>query len=232
MEPPASVLAPPSPCEYLPGRISRLRYELVPDITPADYMSRLLDGWRRFGPVAFRPECPSCRMCQSLRVPVAAFRPNESQRRAWRRNAADVNLHVGRPVIADDRLELFARFHEHGRRTKGWPAGDTSLDLFVRNPFPIEEWTYRVGDRLVAAGYVDALPGGLSAIYFYWDPDEGGRSLGTYNILRLIAAASERRLPHVYLGYYVAGCRSLEYKGRFRPNEIRAGAGGWEPFAP
>ena len=230
MEPPASLLAPPSPCDYLPGRISRLRYELVPDISPADYMSRLREGWRRFGPIAFRPECPACRMCQSLRVLVTAFRPNESQRRAWRRNAAEVELRIGRPVVSADRLDVLARFHEHGRLTKGWPAGDTSLDLFVRNPFPIEEWTYYVDSRLVAVGYVDALPAGLSAIYFYWDPDASGRSPGTFNILKLIAAAAQRRLPHVYLGYYVPGCRSLEYKGRFRPSEILGRDGAWAPF--
>jgi arginine-tRNA-protein transferase len=37
-------------------------------------------------------------------------------------------------------------------------------------------------------------------------------------------------LPHVYLGYHVAGCRSLEYKGRFRPNEVLGEDGEWHPF--
>ena len=68
-----------------------------------------------------------------------------------------------------------------------------------------------------------------SAIYFFHDPGEHKRSLGTLNILRLIEAASHRGLPHVYLGYYVKGCRSLEYKARFRPNEVFAAAG-WEAF--
>ena len=66
-----------------------------------------------------------------------------------------------------------------------------------------------VGERLVGVGYVDALPQGLSAIYFFYEPDERGRSLGTYNVLRILAGAATRQLPHVYLGYYVAGCRSL-----------------------
>lgn len=228
---PASLLSPPSPCEYLPDRISRLRYEFVPEITPTEYMTRLREGWRRFGPVAFRPECPGCRMCQSLRVPVQSFQPNESQRRAWRRNERDVHVHVGRPAISEDRLRLFTRFHEHGEQTKGWPPGGTDIDLFVANPFPIEEWTYRVDGRLIAVGYVDVLAEGLSAIYFYRDPGEKRRSLGTFNILALIASAARRKLPHVYLGYYVEGCRSLEYKGRFRPNEILGPEGEWIAFA-
>jgi arginyl-tRNA--protein-N-Asp/Glu arginylyltransferase len=28
----------------------------------------------------------------------------------------------------------------------------------------------------------------------------------------------------------VAGCRSLEYKARFRPNEVLGPGGQWEPF--
>jgi arginine-tRNA-protein transferase len=98
--------------------------------------------------------------------------------------------------------------------------------VFLRNPWDTEEWTYYLGERLMAVGYVDVLSEGLSAIYFFWDPGERHRSLGTFNILSLIASARHRGLPHVYLGYYVEGCRSLEYKARFRPNEMLI-AGEW-----
>jgi arginine-tRNA-protein transferase len=77
---------------------------------------------------------------------------------------------------------------------------------------------------------VDVVPVGLSAIYYYYEPEERARCLGTYNVLRVIAAAADRGLPHVYLGYYVAGCRSLEYKDRFRPNEVLGADGRWGPF--
>lgn len=224
---------PPSPCQYLPDRLWQLQYQLSPEIRPQDYMDRLRDGWRRIGPVLFRPQCPSCQMCRSLRVPIDSFQPNASQRRAWKRNAGEVTIRIGSPSISPEKLDLFARFHQHGRDAKAWPAGDDpDLDLFLANPFRTEEWTYRLGDRLIAVGYVDALPEGLSAIYFYWDPAEAKRSLGTFNILAMIASARERNVPHVYLGYYVDGCRSLEYKGRFRPNEVVGPAGEWAPFLP
>ena len=122
MEPAVTFLSTVSPCEYLPDRIWQLRYELVPHLRPADYMQRLQQGWRRFGYAMFRPECPSCRMCQSLRVPVATFRPNPSQRRAWKRNQGEVTVRVGAPSLSRDRLDLWARFHRHGHETKGWPA--------------------------------------------------------------------------------------------------------------
>ena len=100
----------------------------------------------------------------------------------------------------------------------------------LENPFRTEEWTSYVGDRLIAGGYVDALSEALSAIYCYYDPTERARSLGTFNVLSLLAAAGERELPHVYLGYYVAGCRSTEYKRTFGPNEVLRADGTWEAF--
>ena len=72
---------------------------------------------------------------------------------------------------------------------KGWPDHGPKdpadyADSFVDNPFPTEEWCYYLGDRLVGVGYVDVLPDGLSAIYFFYDPDERDRSLGTFNVCR------------------------------------------------
>jgi leucyl-tRNA---protein transferase len=221
MESRATFAAPPGPCPYLPDRTSQLHYALSPDMGTDDYMRKLREGWRRFGPVLFRPQCPACRMCQSIRVPVGAFRANNSQTRAWKKNAGQVTIRIGAPSITGEKERLLARFHQHGHDVKGWPGdGQPNLQLFVRNPFRTEEWSYHLGDRLIGVGYVDALPEGLSGIYFFWDPAEEHRSPGTFNVLAMIAAARERRLPHVYLGYYVEGCRSLEYKARFRPNEV------------
>ena len=134
--------------------------------------------------------------------------------------------------MSPDRLDLWARFHRHGHETKGWrpEAAGTEPGILLQNPFPTEEWTYYLGDRLIAVSYVDALPAGLSAIYCYYDPNEKARSLGTLNILTMIAVAAQRQLPYVYLGYYVGGCRSLEYKATFRPNEVLRADGGWRAF--
>ena len=226
-----TMITPPGPCQYVPDQVWQLRYEFAPDLTAERFMIRLNAGWRRFGPVMFRPECPTCRRCQPLRIPVATFAPNESQRRAWKRNAADVEIRVGAPALNDEKLALYHRFHPHQHEAKAWPYDPDQLPLlFAGDPYPTEEWAYYLGDRLLGVGYVDVLPEALSAIYFYWDPDERKRSLGTFNILRLIATARERRLPYVHLGYYVEGCGSLEYKAKFGPNEVLADVDRWTPL--
>lgn len=225
-------LAPATRCEYLPEQTARLEYEHVERMTAAEYGEFLLRGWRRFGHLLFRPLCPSCRRCQSLRVPVGAFQPRRTQRRIWNANAhGAIRLEVGAPKPTAAKRRLYERFHRYQQASKGWPAPDAdAMDAFADNPFPTEEWCYFVDERLVAVGYVDALPDGLSAIYFVYDPDERQRSLGTFNVLSIIDAARQRGLPWVYLGYYVEGCRSVEYKGRFRPNEVRRPDGSWGAF--
>jgi len=89
--------------------------------------------------------------------------------------------------------------------------------------------------ELVAVGIADETPRALSAVYCYHDPDRSRLSLGTYNVLRAIEYARERGVAYVYLGYCVAGCESLRYKARFRPQERLVGAATdaqaprWEP---
>lgn len=226
--------SPPGPCGYLPDRDWSLTYELVV-LSAAEYQERLKAGWRRFGFSLFRPACPACSACLSLRIPVAVFKPDRSRRRCLAANDGAVRLEIGLPSVTEEKLDLYDRFHASQRLRVGWSdhgpkdAGDYA-EAFVDNPFVTQEWCYYLGEKLVGVGYVDRVPEGLSAIYFFHDPEERQRSLGTFNVLSAVRQAAAWELPHVYLGYYVEGCRSLEYKARFRPNEVIGAGGEWEPF--
>jgi arginyl-tRNA--protein-N-Asp/Glu arginylyltransferase len=237
-----SYVAPPSPCSYLPDERWSLEYEMVQDLDGAEYMQRMLDGWRRFGGMMFRPRCPLCNQCRALRVDVGRFEPNRSQRRAWARNEGEVALRISRPGVSRAKLKMYDRYHAFQVYAKGWPehpAKDAASyrESFVHNPAFTEEWNYYLDDRLIGVGYVDRLPsgaspGGMSAIYFFYDPEHRQRSLGTWNVLKVLDDARKSRLPHVYLGYYVASCPSLAYKANFAPNQIRWPDGRWCDFLP
>jgi arginine-tRNA-protein transferase len=232
-------VAPPSQCGYLPDRLWSLEYEYATELTTGEYLGRMLAGWRRFGHTLFHPACPACTACRALRVPVATFRPDRSQRRARKANEGTVEQRIGAPAVSRARLALYDRYHAHQAQAKGWPvhpAKDAASysDSFVQHPFAVEEWCFYLGRRLIGVGYVDVLPdparGGLSAIYFFYEPQERHRSPGVWNVLCLIDEAARRGLPYVYLGYYVQGCASMEYKARYLPNEIRGDDGQWRPF--
>lgn len=209
-----------------------MEFEVVRQMTAAEYGERLLTGWRRFGHTLFRPRCPACSACRSLRVQADRFQPNRSQRRVARANRTGIVLDVGRPSVTAEKLALYNRYHAYQSDAIGWPQHTSKdpreyLESFVLNPFATEEWRYLRSGQLVGLGYVDVLPVGLSAIYYFYDPRQGRRSLGTWNILTLIEQARNRGLPNVYLGYYVAECRSLAYKACFRPHQVLEADGRW-----
>ena len=171
-----------------------------------------------------------------MRVDVTNFTPDRSQRRNWKRNAGAFRLEIAEPSVSRDKLDLYDRYHLFQVNNVGWHEHDPKdeddyASSFVDNPFPTEEWQYYDGERLVGVGYVDVVSTGLSAIYFYHEPELRDRGLGTWNVLNVIAEAKRRQLKHVYLGYFVAGCRSSEYKGRYGPAEIYdLGKTRWVPF--
>jgi len=228
-------LAEPTTCGYLPQQFWRLEFEHVVSLTPAEYMQRMLQGWRRFGFTLFRPRCRACSACQPLRIVSKTFRPDRSQRRAVKANEGEIEVRIGSPLVTRTKLELYDRYHAFQAQAKGWPdhpAKDPEeyARSFAHNPFRTEEWCYFQGRRLVGVGYVDSLPLGMSAIYFFYDPEERHRSLGTFNVVSILEEARRRRIPHVYLGYYVAGCSSMAYKSRFVPNQVLGLDGHWRDF--
>jgi arginyl-tRNA--protein-N-Asp/Glu arginylyltransferase len=232
-------VAPPSRCGYLPAQQWSLEYEYVGEMTSLEYLQRLTDNWRRFGHTLFRPVCVGCQACRSLRVRAAHFRPNRSQRRCRNANAGQVELRIGVPAVTRTKLALYDRYHAYQAEDKGWPrhpAKDAASyeESFVNHPFAVEEWCYYLGRRLVGVGYVDCMrekhEGGLSAIYYFYDPDLAERSLGTWNVLCVLEETRRRGLPYAYLGYHVEGCRSLEYKARFVPNQVREPDGIWRSY--
>jgi arginyl-tRNA--protein-N-Asp/Glu arginylyltransferase len=228
-------LAPPAPCEFLPGRVWQMEYEFPTALTPALCMQRIEEGWRHFGGVLYRPRCPTCTACQSLRVDVQRFRPSRSQRRVRRANEEVVRLSIGRPSVTREKMELFDRYHEYQVTARNWPErpGNDAAgyqNAFVMRGFPRTEWTYTLADKLVGVGYVDELPGGLSAAYFFYDPDERDRGLGCWNILSLLEVSARRGLAWLYLGYYVEEYGSLAYKSKYVPNQVRSGDGAWRDY--
>lgn len=228
-------VSPPSPCGYLPDRLAQYENELIGTMTATEYQVLMEQGWRRFGRLVFRPRCDGCRACESLRIDVANFRPDRSQRRNAALNEGRVLLTVGPPLVAPESLDLYDAYHDFQSERKGWPAQSPKdaaeyYESFVDNPFPAEEWQFHLDGRLVGVGYVDRLPTALSAIYFFYDPALRDRGLGTWNVLAAVGRARELGIPYIYLGYFVDGSESLAYKANFKPNQVFRGDDAWHDF--
>jgi arginyl-tRNA--protein-N-Asp/Glu arginylyltransferase len=224
----------PQTCPYLADREATFETLVMVEVQPGEVSQLLARGWRRFGPSYFRPVCPNCDACDSLRITLDAFAPSASQRRVLKKNA-DVRVSVGEPVVDEERLSLYREWHANRERERGWSpdqmdAEGYALHFAFAHP-AAREFTYRVGGKLVGVGLSDETPDAVSAAYFYFSPAYASRSLGTFNVLTQALWGRARGRRFLYLGYRVEGCASLRYKGAFVPHERLAGrvAGGAAP---
>ena len=238
---PQFYLTSPSPCPYLPGREERKVFtHLVGRRAVALNNTLTESGFRRSQTIAYRPACDGCRACVSVRVRVSEFTPSSNMRKVLAANA-DLTGYATQPHPTSEQFSLFRGYLE-SRHASGGMADMSMLDFTMmiedshvetrvveyRKRGPDTFITGRGAGPLVAVCLTDVLADGLSMVYSFFEPDEDGRSPGTFMILEHIERARKLGLPYVYLGYWVDGSRKMEYKARFKPQE-RLGMEGWMP---
>lgn len=222
-------LGPPHPCPYIPGRSAR-EHAFAADGLPPGMYQRLMDhGWRRTGRVFYRPGCPGCAACVPIRIPSRDFRPSRTQRKVLARNR-DIQWRLQPAEPTDEAFDLFVRYQRSRHAGDMCTERHQFEEALYESPIASGQITGRLQGRLVACALVDIEPRSISSGYTFFDPGLPSRSLGVLAILTLIEFCRAHDIPHYYLGYYIHGCRKMDYKSQYRPYELGDSEGGWRRY--
>jgi len=222
----------PTPCPYIAGRSEqKLVIELRTEDAGRFFGDLARAGFRRSHGLAYRPACRDCSACVPVRIPVAAFQLTKSLRRIRARNM-DLVSEERPPIATEEHYVLFKRYlrRRHGSSDMaemGWRdyramVEDTTVDS------ALVAHRDQTG-RLMAVCLIDLADDSVSAVYSFFEPNYPKRSLGKYVVLDLVRRASELNLDHVYLGYWIDGSDTMDYKRRF-PGLEAFRDGQWRPL--
>ncbi|WP_371195238.1 arginyltransferase [Glaciecola sp. SC05] len=206
-------------CNYLPAQEEQLLVCMSPsEDLPELYNQLMHAGFRRSGEQLYRPHCPACTKCNSVRILCEHFTPSKSQRRIINKNSDLLVKMTGHE--RDDYYQLYAQYIEalHADGSM-YPPSYSQYRNFIRcqwqDPLFIEARS--ASGELLAVAVTDKIADGLSALYTYYSPEHGARSLGKFMIMQQIEHAKRLDLPHLYLGYQIDDCRKMNYKTAFTP---------------
>jgi len=222
----------PEPCSYLDNRSSVSAFANPHlDMDMQTYNKLIHHGFRRSGGYVYRPHCPLCQECISVRIPVKQHKVSRNDKRIIRCNA-DVAVTGASRKFREEHFDLYRRYI-NSRHADGSMANPTRSDY---HRFLICDWTdtlfleIRLNRQLIAVAVSDIMSSGLSAVYTFFDPELDARSLGHFAILSQIEEARERELDYLYLGYWIKDCNKMNYKCRYHPLEGYI-ADQWNPLS-
>ena len=220
-------------CSYLPGQRARSQVATPTHlIDPHAYSALIRAGFRRSGQFTYRPHCEDCHACVPVRVDVARFAPNRTQRRCLKRNGHLTARFL--PLdFKDEHYDLYRRYlcSRHAGGGMDRDGSDQYIQFLLSSNVDSIMAEFRDGDTLVMIAVIDQIEDGVSAVYTFFDPERERDSLGVYGVLWQIELAKRLELPYLYLGYWIAASRKMAYKTQYAPLEGLVD-GRWQALDP
>lgn len=209
-------------CPYIEGEVEQQLFtEVGGEWAQYQFNKMSQAGFRRSHNIIYRPTCPNCNACKSVRIDVQNFAWKKSWKRVLKSNE-DLKRELKGISVTDEQYDLFKKYVT-SRHLDGEMADMSRYDfenMIKLSPVESRIIEYRdQNNQLIAACLVDLLPDGWSAVYSFFDPSMHARSLGSFIILDIILQMGENTLPYVYLGYWISESPKMAYKERFQPLE-------------
>jgi leucyl-tRNA---protein transferase len=207
-------------CPYLKDRYWSLLTMEASSITAREYEKLLNIGYRKNGNIYYLPKCHDCEECRSLRVIVNKFRPSKRNRKLIKNNN-DIIIKKQKPTLTNEKIDLYAKYiaNKHNDKLTFDVEQNYRFSFLTANDYT-QEMEYYLHGKLIGVGIIEVLVNTVSSVYFYYDTKYMDRSLGIYSILKEIEFTQQLGKKYLHLGYYIHECSAMNYKSRFKPNDI------------
>lgn len=189
----------------------------------------LASGYRRNGNCLYTMHCPDCSACIPIRLHPREMKLSRNQRRVLKKNQ-DITVEFAPITASEENIRLCEKFLRERYPHKNNDGRSYYEGFFLNRIIPGMEFRFRLQGRLVGTGIVDVGQNWMNAVYFFFDPDEASRSLGTFNILSMIETCLKLDISCLYLGYYIEEVAAMNYKSHFHPHYLYCGDGVWRKY--
>lgn len=220
-------------CGYLPNRLAQSLIAAPQHLINAEFYANLIQqGFRRSGKFAYRPHCENCRECVPVRIIIEDFKPNRSQKRAFKQHQ-NLTATILPVDFHEEHYALYAAYQRarHDDQTR-LEAHTEENDVEQYRSFlcqtNVESVLVEFRDKheLKMVSVIDIVHDGISAVYTFYDASrkasDGTKehtSYGTYNVMWQAEWAKSLGLPYLYLGYWIKDCQKMAYKQNYQPQE-------------
>ncbi|ADQ84329.1 arginyltransferase [Methylovorus sp. MP688] len=214
------------PCGYLENRSAQSLIAAPHHLINANIYSGLIQlGFRRSGKFAYRPQCGECQACIPVRLLVDQFKPNRSQKRAFKQHLS-LQVTIQDLHFSEEHFQLYQAYQI--ARHSGQQDGESDTETETKDQYRNFLVQSNVNSRLIEfrqdgilkmVSVVDIVHDGISAVYTFYDASEKGCSYGTFNVIWLSAWCHSLELPYLYLGYWIKQSQKMAYKQNFTPQQ-------------
>ena len=209
-------------CGYIKHRSAQSMVATPYKTIGSDIYSNLIHkGFRRSGQYVYKPHCGECQACIPIRLSTASFLISRSQKRVKK-----IHSHITARILplefSDEHYELYINYQNKRHRTNSSQEDDIGdyHDFLIKSNMQSKLIEFRDDGQLVMVTIIDELKNGLSAVYTFYDCNNTKYSLGTFSILWLLNYCLNKKIPYVYLGYWIKQSLKMAYKINFKPYEL------------
>ena len=185
------------------------------------YNNLIKEGFRRSGQYVYKPRCENCQACIPIRLTAKNFTISRSQKRV-KNSHSHIQVKILPLKFYEEHFQLYSEYQNNRHEANNQVKENITdyNDFLIKSNVESRLIEFKIDNKLVMVTIIDVMEEGISAVYTFYDCNYNKYSFGTYSILWLLDYCLINKIPHLYLGYWIAQSSKMKYKINFKPYEL------------